>query len=82
MWVSAIKKRLEESGLEQRELAAEVTESYVSQLPTRKKAPPQKELKRKLGGAPPPLFEGVRELVLRTYAGFSRSSRSANSNTS
>jgi transcriptional regulator with XRE-family HTH domain len=37
-----IKHRLEELGLEQRDLAhaAEVTESYVSQLLTRKKAPP------------------------------------------
>ena len=38
----AIKQRLEELGLEQRELAAaaEVTESYISQLLTRKKLPP------------------------------------------
>src|SRR5438128_3744341 len=37
-----IKKRLEELGLEQRDLAAaaQVTESYISQLLTRKKAPP------------------------------------------
>ena len=37
-----IKHRLEELGLEQRELAraTEVTESYISQLLTRKKAPP------------------------------------------
>ncbi|HUX10375.1 MAG TPA: helix-turn-helix transcriptional regulator, partial [Terriglobia bacterium] len=37
-----IKHRLEELGLDQRELAsaAQVTESYVSQLLTRKKAPP------------------------------------------
>ena len=37
-----IKHRLEELGLEQRELAdaAQVTESYISQLLTRKKAPP------------------------------------------
>jgi transcriptional regulator with XRE-family HTH domain len=37
-----IKQRLEELGLEQRDLAsaAGVTESYVSQLLTRKKAPP------------------------------------------
>lgn len=37
-----IKQRLGELGLEQRELAAaaEVTESYISQLPTRKKLPP------------------------------------------
>jgi transcriptional regulator with XRE-family HTH domain len=38
----AIKHRLEELGLEQRDLAAaaEVTESYISQLLTRKKLPP------------------------------------------
>src|SRR6202140_1141420 len=37
-----IKHRLEELGLEQRDLAAaaEVTESYISQLLTRKKLPP------------------------------------------
>jgi len=37
-----IRRRLEELGLEQRDLAraAEVTESYISQLLTRKKAPP------------------------------------------
>jgi transcriptional regulator with XRE-family HTH domain len=37
-----IKQRLEELGLEQRDLAAaiQVTESYISQLLTRKKAPP------------------------------------------
>ncbi len=37
-----IKQRLEEFGLDQRELAqaAEVTESYISQLLTRRKAPP------------------------------------------
>ncbi|HEX2712564.1 MAG TPA: helix-turn-helix transcriptional regulator [Candidatus Acidoferrales bacterium] len=37
-----IRQRLEELGLEQRDLAAaaEVTESYISQLLTRKKAPP------------------------------------------
>jgi transcriptional regulator with XRE-family HTH domain len=37
-----IKQRLEELGVEQRELAAaaEVTESYISQLLTRKKSPP------------------------------------------
>jgi transcriptional regulator with XRE-family HTH domain len=40
-----IKQRLEELGVEQRELAAaaEVTESYISQLLTRKKAPPAPE---------------------------------------
>ena len=37
-----IKQRLEELGLEQKDLAAaaEVTESYISQLLTRKKLPP------------------------------------------
>ena len=37
-----IKQRLEELGLEQRDLATavQVTESYISQLLTRKKAPP------------------------------------------
>lgn len=92
-----IKHRLEELGLEQRDLAsaAQVTESYISQLLTRKKAPPSPErtdiydkmgrflklpggelaklaelqrhgeLKRKLAGPPPPLFQGVRELILR-----------------
>jgi transcriptional regulator with XRE-family HTH domain len=37
-----MKQRLEELGLEQRDLAAaaEVTESYISQLLTRKKLPP------------------------------------------
>ena len=41
----AIKQRLEELNLEQRDLAAaaEVTESYISQLLTRKKAPPAPE---------------------------------------
>ncbi len=40
-----IKQRLEELGAEQRELAAaaEVTESYISQLLTRKKSPPAPE---------------------------------------
>jgi transcriptional regulator with XRE-family HTH domain len=40
-----IKQRLEELGLEQRELAAasDVTESYISQLLTRKKLPPAPE---------------------------------------
>src|SRR5438874_4949184 len=39
---SVIKRRLEELGLEQKDLAtaAEVTESYISQLLTRKKLPP------------------------------------------
>src|ERR1041384_5599405 len=37
-----IRRRVEERGLEQRDLAraAQVTESYISQLLTRKKAPP------------------------------------------
>src|SRR5438034_4775161 len=92
-----IKERLEELSLEQRDLAsaAEVTESYISQLLTRKKAPPapdrtdiyekmgkflklpngelaklaglqrREELKRKWAEPPTPLFQGVRELVLR-----------------
>jgi len=40
-----IKQRLDELGFEQRDLAvaAEVTESYVSQLLTRKKLPPAPE---------------------------------------
>src|SRR5580700_6361817 len=40
-----ISQRLEELGLEQRDLAAaaEVTESYISQLLTRKKSPPAPE---------------------------------------
>jgi transcriptional regulator with XRE-family HTH domain len=92
-----IRRRLEELGLEQRDLAraAGVTESYVSQLLTRKKAPPapsrtdiydrmdrflklptgelarlarlqrKEQLKRELGDEPVPLFQEVRELVLR-----------------
>lgn len=92
-----IKHRLEEFGLDQRDLAgaAQVTESYISQLLTRKKAPPspdrtdiydkmgrflkfpngelaklaeierQGELKGKFEAPPPPLFQGVRELILR-----------------
>ena len=38
-----IRRRLKEMGLEQRDLAraAQVTESYISQLLTRKKAPPR-----------------------------------------
>ncbi len=95
-----IKQRLEELGLEQRELAAaaEVTESYISQLLTRKKLPPapdrtdiynkmakflklpggklskladlqrKEELKRHLGDAPTPLYQEVRELILRKCA--------------
>jgi len=92
-----IKHRLKELSLEQRDLAsaAEVTESYISQLLTRKKAPPAPDrtdiyekigkflklpngelaklaglqrregLKRKWADPPAPLFQGVRELVLR-----------------
>jgi predicted transcriptional regulator len=39
-----IRKRLEELGAEQRDLAAaaEVTESYISQLMTRRKPPPHR----------------------------------------
>ena len=42
-----IRHRLEELGLEQRDLAAatEVTESNVSQLLTRKKAPPARRVR-------------------------------------
>jgi len=92
-----IKTRLEELGFEQKDLAAaaEVTESYVSQLLTRKKLPPapdrtdiyekmgkflklssgklaklahaqrREELKRVFEDPPAPLFEEVRELILR-----------------
>src|SRR5438552_13422831 len=92
-----IKERLEQLGLEQKDLAAaaEVTESYVSQLLTRKKSPPapdrtdiyekmgkflklssgklaklaelqrREELKRDFEEPPAPLFQEVRELVLR-----------------
>jgi transcriptional regulator with XRE-family HTH domain len=74
-----IKQRLEELGLDQRGLAAnaEVTESYISQLLTRKKLPclrfpshklsrladvqRMEELKRSLGDPPAPLFKEVRE---------------------
>jgi transcriptional regulator with XRE-family HTH domain len=92
-----IKERLEQLGLEQKDLAAaaEVTESYISQLLTRKKSPPapdrtdiyekmgrflklpsgklaklaelqrREELKRDFEDPPAPLFQEVRELVLR-----------------
>jgi transcriptional regulator with XRE-family HTH domain len=92
-----IKTRLEELGFEQKDLAAaaEVTESYVSQLLTRKKLPPapdrtdiyekmgkflklssgklaklaraqrREQLKRVFEDPPAPLFEEVRELILR-----------------
>lgn len=92
-----IRQRLKELGLEQRDLAvaAQVTESYISQLLTRKKAPPaasrtdiyekmnvflklpkgqlsalveeqrREEWKRKLGDPPTPLYQEVREVVIR-----------------
>jgi transcriptional regulator with XRE-family HTH domain len=92
-----IKERLEALGFEQKDLAAaaQVTESYVSQLLTRKKLPPapdrtdiyekigtflrlprgklaklaeaqrRQELKRGFEDPPAPLFEEVRELMLR-----------------
>jgi len=92
-----IRRRLEELGLEQKDLAvaAQVTESYISQLLTRKKAPPapgrtdiyekiarilripssdlsslaelqrKEELRKKVAGAPRPLFQECRELILR-----------------
>jgi transcriptional regulator with XRE-family HTH domain len=95
-----IRQRLEQLGLEQRDLAiaAQVTESYISQLLTRKKVPPAPErtdiyrkmadflklpsaelaklaeiqrreaLKKKISDPPAPLFQGVRELVLRKCA--------------
>jgi hypothetical protein len=92
-----IRERLAELGLGQKGLAAaaEVTESYISQLLTRKKSPPAPdrtdiypkmerflrlppgrlsqlaqlqrtdELRRNLGDRAAPLYEGVREFVLR-----------------
>lgn len=95
-----IKERLAALGLEQKDLAAaaEVTESYISQLLTRKKLPPapdrtdiyekmgkflklssgklarladvqrREELKRGFEDPPAPLFEEVRELILRKCA--------------
>jgi transcriptional regulator with XRE-family HTH domain len=95
-----IRKRLEHLGLEQKDLAAaaEVTESYISQLLTRKKLPPApdrtdlyekmgeflklssgklaklaalqrlEELKKDFEDPPAPLFQEVRELVLRKCA--------------
>lgn len=92
-----IRRRLDDLDLEQRNLAVacRVTESYVSQLLTRKKAPPapertdiyermerflklpagqlskladvqrQEQWKKKLTDPPPPLYGGVRELILR-----------------
>src|SRR5881397_2436042 len=92
-----IRERLARLGLEQKDLAAaaEVTESYISQLLTRKKLPPapdrtdiyekmgeflklssgklaklaevqrRAELNRDFQDTPMPLFQEVRELVLR-----------------
>ena len=92
-----IRQRLRELKTDQRDLAtaAQVTESYISQLLTGKKAPPAPErtdiylrmetflrlpagklahladlqrqelLKRKLAAPPAPLFQEVRELILR-----------------
>ena len=92
-----IRERLARLGLEQKDLAAaaEVTESYISQLLTRKKLPPapdrtdiyekmgeflklssgklaklaqvqrRAELKKDFQDPPMPLFQEVRELVLR-----------------
>src|SRR6202158_1943421 len=92
-----IKERLEELGFEQKQLAAaaEFTESYISQLLTRKKSPPapdrtdiyekmgtflklssgklgklaelrrREETKRDFEDPPAPLFQEVRELILR-----------------
>src|SRR3970040_1870685 len=95
-----IKHRLEELGHEQRDLAvaAQVTESYISQLLTGKKALPapnrsdiyekievylklpagelakladlqrKEELKRKIEEPARPLFQEIRELILRKCA--------------
>ncbi len=95
-----IRKRLEHLGFEQKDLAAaaEVTESYISQLLTRKKLPPapdrtdlyekmgkflmlssgklaklaelqrREELKKDFEDPPAPMFQEVRELVLRKCA--------------
>ena len=95
-----IKERLAELGFEQKDLAvaADVTESYVSQLLTGKKSPPapnrtdiyekmgkflklssgklaklanlqrKEQLKRGYEDPPAPLFEAVRELILRKCA--------------
>jgi len=95
-----IRKRLEHLGLEQKDLAAaaEVTESYISQLLTRKKLPPapdrtdlyekmgeflklssgklaklaelqrREELKKDFEDPPAPMFQEVRDLILRKCA--------------
>jgi transcriptional regulator with XRE-family HTH domain len=92
-----IRRRLKELGQGQKELAraADVTESYISQLLSRRKAAPEpgrtdiygkmetflklpagelarvadvqrkEELRRALGEGPTPLFEEVRDLILR-----------------
>jgi transcriptional regulator with XRE-family HTH domain len=92
-----IKQRLQELGLEQKDLAtaAGVTDSYISQLVARKKLPPfpdrtdiyakmekflrlpsaklaalaaherAAELKKKLPESPVPLYQDVRQLILR-----------------
>lgn len=92
-----VRQRLEELGADQRDLAtaAQVTESYISQLLTRKKAPPapnrtdiydkmekflrlpsgelakladlqrKEALKKRLGDPLTPLFNDIRELILR-----------------
>jgi predicted transcriptional regulator len=92
-----IRHRLNELGLEQKDLAAaaQVTESYISQLLARKKIPPapdrtdiydkiakflelpsgelskvaslqrREELKKKVADPPKPLFQDVRELIVR-----------------
>src|SRR5713226_494461 len=92
-----IRHRLNELNLGQKDLAAaaEVTESYISQLLARKKAPPapdrtdiydkigkflelpsgelsklaslqrREELKKKIADPPKPLFEDLRDLILR-----------------
>src|SRR6266852_3724089 len=95
-----IQERLARLGLEQKDLAAaaEVTESYISQLLTRKKLPPapdrtdlyekmgeflklpsgklaklaelqrREELKKEFEDPPAPMFQEVRDLVLRKCA--------------
>lgn len=95
-----IRQRLKELGVDQKDLAAaaQVTESYISQLLSGKKAPPapdrtdiyekmgrflrlpggelsklaelqhKEALKKKLADPPRPLFQGLRELMLRKCA--------------
>jgi len=95
-----IRQRLEQLEIEQRDLAtaAQVTESYISQLLTGRKAPPapertgiyekmadflklpraelvkladlqrKEELKKKIADPPAPMFQGVRDLILRKCA--------------